>query len=78
MMRAIRLITILLCVSYFTGLFWYIYCDLVLVWDPVLEQNPHFKSVYNLSSFKIEEVMTLLTYFAFTTLSTVGLGDFTP
>jgi len=75
----------LICISYLIGLLWYIWCDLrleaaknkgTIEFD---EGNENF-----IEYFKLEELsshwdkMILMTYFSFTTLSTVGLGDFHP
>jgi len=38
----------------------------------------NFITEFQLDDMKVNDVMTALTYFAFTTLSTVGLGDYHP
>jgi len=58
---------IIICISYFVGILWYIMVN-------YSTSDPNFNSVYDLGSGS--EVS--LTYFVFTSFSTVGLGDLHP
>jgi len=71
MLRTLLLIIFILCFSYFTGLFWFLFCDLTGKHDSFIYAN-------DLDGKTNYDKMILLTYFAFTTLSTVGLGDYHP
>ena len=76
LIKILRLIVIFVCLSYFTGLFWYVFCyftNKLVEEDTFLNANTFFVSFT--TNFKR---ISVLTYYAFTTLSTVGLGDFHP
>lgn len=80
--KTARLILILSTVSYFTGILWYISCDLVSKYlKNDWSKHGHFdSSKYNMNLFVdfYDVSPILLTYFSFTTLSTVGFGDIHP
>ena len=65
--------------SFFSGLFWHIFSHLdstvLKVSDPDQE---NFLEVYEFDQKTMWESTIALTYFTFTTLTTVGLGDFHP
>lgn len=73
-------------ISLMFGLLWYIICDFVLVsqtknvsseeQDPAVYEN--FLTHFGITEKSTMDQMWALTYFAFTTLSTVGFGDFHP
>ena len=89
-MRVARLSVIIMTTCYFIGLFWHIFC--LELYLRTLEANkkvdprivntetfitsndlvPDEEAIHNL------HIMLLGMYFAFTTLSTVGFGDFNP
>mmetsp|Transcript_37046 Transcript_37046/g.56801 ORF Transcript_37046/g.56801 Transcript_37046/m.56801 type:complete len:312 (+) Transcript_37046:173-1108(+) len=73
-LRILRLIIILLCLSYFTGVVWFLACERLR--NP--EATSNFINEYGFEEQSLSDIITALTYFAFTTLSTVGLGDFHP
>ena len=87
--KTVRLVLIILFASYFLGMFWFIYCDMTMryVEDPYTEKFiTHFKLVPEdadmledsaVAPYKLRSAI-IMTYYAFTTLSTVGLGDFHP
>ena len=78
MLKTFQLIVYLLCGSYLTGLFWYIFCKFV---TPQAAESGElsFNESFDLGSDgEQEQILVKLTYFAFTSLSTVGLGDMHP
>ena len=75
--RVCRLIIIILILSYFLGTLWLLISKL-LTKD---KNDPDEKTFYNYYELKDKSNLTQLTivvYFAFTTLSTVGFGDYNP
>ena len=72
-LRIIQLTSYLLCVSFLTGTLWYIYSDIT---EANTESN--FIDDFSFSDKTDSEKLIALTYFTFTTLSTVGLGDYHP
>lgn len=75
--KCFKLIVVILTVSYFMGMFWYIYCDLTLKEDPQ-DEDVGFLIHFDLKEKSNAENAIIVTYWAFTTLSTVGFGDFHP
>ena len=75
LLKITRLVIIMICLSYFTGLAWYVFCTYFP--SPT---GHDFLTVYSFSDMHTTNYSRIssLTYFAFTTLSTVGLGDFHP
>eukprot|EP00347_Sterkiella_histriomuscorum_P000318 403376339 len=79
--RVIRLIAILFILSYFIGTLWYI-----AVWQlniyKYYEDNNNFFTYYQLDEMKDNhedlDSMIIVVYWAFTTLSSLGYGDFYP
>lgn len=72
------------CVSYFFAMFFKIILEFEEVWNQLdtdsmseNEKNNWFKSAYLDGYSEYYQSVTLL-YFAFTSLATVGLGDYTP
>lgn len=81
-MRIFRLITNIMFLSYFCGLFWHICSDLIVQFhdkqgDPY-DQADHFITAYSIDTLSLYQRTIALMYFMFTTLTTVGLGDFHP
>ena len=79
------LIIVLGCISYFTGLLWFIFCDLRLIsydkvadYDDQDEGDQNFNNYFELYDKANLEKLITLAYFAFTSLSTVGFGDYHP
>ena len=77
LLKTTRLVVILLCLSYFTGLICFILTDLIYFDANHGDTSDNLISVY-FSDISNYECVIKLTYFAFTTLSTVGLGDIYP
>ena len=72
-MKTLRLFIIIFCLSYFIGMLWLMACEITKLHT---EQEAYFLT--ELEGLPNYDSMVLLTYYAFTTLSTVGLGDFHP
>ena len=74
--RIFQLVLLLLCGSYFLGMLWYIFCSLSN-WEesPV---SDHFIPYFGLDEKPNLDVAIACTYYVFTSLSTVGLGDYYP
>ena len=73
LLRASILILNLLCFSYFVGLMWFIICDLKL-----FEETENFIDFFGVREEFNYKIAIKMTYFAFTSVSTVGLGDYHP
>lgn len=82
-------VVVILTLSYFMGMFWWIYCDLTQVEEETEEQDVGFIKHFNLNlypdttnttliNFQNQKNAIIVTYWAFTTLSTVGFGDYHP
>mmetsp|Transcript_5468 Transcript_5468/g.8509 ORF Transcript_5468/g.8509 Transcript_5468/m.8509 type:complete len:306 (+) Transcript_5468:1462-2379(+) len=85
LIKIFRLVIIMTCLSYFTGLIWYIFCNFFAQEDFSNFESPDIEDSYVVQYGITEDVpnstyylVISLTYYAFTTLSTVGLGDFHP
>jgi hypothetical protein len=81
-LRFVSYIFAIFSLSYFIGVYWYIFCDLWMYGfhddaslDP--DQN-YFIILYDLPNKSLTEAAISVQYYAFTTLSTVGLGDLHP
>lgn len=72
--RVVRLIIYMLMLSYFVGTIWYIFSKVTSYDDTVST----FYNEYELEKNEDSENLIIVVYFAFTTLSTVGFGDFHP
>lgn len=82
MIKISLLLITLGCISYFTGLIWFIKCDLNFsqadrdVEKDEGEQNfNHYFGLYDKTN---SEIFVALIYYSFTLLSTVGFGDYHP
>ena len=75
--KTFKLIVIILTVSYFLGMIWWIFCDLTFIENPK-DQHVGFIKEFALDEKTDIENGIIVTYFAFTTLSTVGFGDYHP
>lgn len=84
-LRTLKLVMIILVPSYYLGVYWYIFCNFVKDMD---ENQEGFITVFEIIESRDlqreeligERAKTLIkfTYFAFTTLTTIGLGDYHP
>ena len=87
MLKTLKLIILILNISYYLGNGWFIICDLsqraILSYRESypsnLNLNMEFFNVVNeMDTFNTLERTVILQYFSFTSLSTVGFGDLTP
>jgi len=99
--KTFKLVIIILTVSYFIGMVWYIYCDLTSTKFAVTSETcpdvfsqdycdtvdfattpdhleEAFFNHFELNKKTDQENAIIMTYYAFTTLSTVGFGDYHP
>mmetsp|Transcript_1511 Transcript_1511/g.1006 ORF Transcript_1511/g.1006 Transcript_1511/m.1006 type:complete len:221 (+) Transcript_1511:675-1337(+) len=74
--RVLRLILTILILSYFVGTIWFIITRLVSKNDP--DNLATFYNYYHLANNNDWKNLIIVIYFAFTTLSTVGFGDYNP
>ena len=72
--KAFKLILTILCLSFFCGILWYAQAEMLS--SQVTEHN--FVTKYELDEKSGYETTVTMTYFIFTSLSTVGLGDLHP
>lgn len=81
--KIFRLVIIVFISSYFLGILWHIYvCDLQVVTPDATGELPDYFGNVMLGSCELNESGTArlmkVWYFALTTLSTIGYGDFSP
>ena len=80
--KTFKLIVVIVTISFFMGMMWYIYCTLTFtplaeLGDPPRE-DVGFLAEFNMDKNTHGENAIIVMYFAFTTLSTVGFGDYHP
>jgi len=75
-----KLIVILLNMSYFVGLIFMIFADLfkAIAYEVGDTNQEFFIEYYDIESFSDFHTTIILIYYAFTSLSTVGFGDYNP
>ena len=73
-LKFFKLVIIILNISYYLGMFWFIFCELTE--ELIIGGQEHFTKQFNIDDRKpVDQVITVV-YWAFTTLSTVGFGDY--
>jgi len=82
-LKIFRFAFILLSCSYLLGIIWYILILIEYQEEEFFEdyQDPNmdkFYTYFNLDQKTAPQLCVIVTYFVFTTLSTVGFGDFFP
>ena len=79
-LRTLKLVVIITNVSYFLGIFWYIYCEAEIDFfgEGHEGETEHFQIYFDMRDSEPSRISLITTYFAFTSLSTVGFGDFHP
>lgn len=89
-LKTIKLIIIIINISFLTGTFWLMLCefvhDFVYDIDPIYDREPGkeeieydlFITTFGLENMERKDSLILVVYFAFTSLSTVGFGDYHP
>lgn len=75
--KVAKLVIFMYILSYLMGMSWYIYCDLTTVENPV-DERPGFIETFEMKARPDWQKAIVLSYWAFTTLSTVGFGDYYP
>ena len=76
--KILRLIILIILVSYFLGIVFYIFCDITRSFASVQISEDDFITKFGfLEKTNLQRAITV-TYFAFTSLSTVGFGDLHP
>lgn len=76
--RVFRLVLFILILSYFLGTFWYIVTKHTTDHTKEREDEFTFYNTYALYEKTDWQNLIIVVYFAFTTLSTVGFGDYNP
>lgn len=88
--KILKLVLIIFNISYFLGFFWFIFCE--LNWRINEDKISDLGQLDNASSYNLETFYStnamgdnsdirnaiIVVYYAFTSLSTVGFGDFNP
>ena len=68
--------------SYLLGIFFYLFCELTNDFDGLTDLNEgtgeHFVEANNLFEHNAQYRAFVMMYYAFTSLSTVGFGDYYP
>lgn len=77
MVSILHLSLVIVCVSYFLGLTWFVIIK-IHSYNQEQSEEKYFHWVYKLNKDSDIEVLVKNMYFAFTTLSTVGFGDLHP
>ena len=77
--RIAKLVIIILNISYFLGMFWYIFCDLTeQLFYTGDDPSGTFFSHNGIRDYNDIQNAIKVTYYSFTSLSTVGFGDYHP
>ena len=80
--RTVKLIIVLFSISYFVGVAWFIICDFYTDehkdWDGDIHEDYFFFKFPVFWKTDHYHDCLIMIYFAFTTLSTIGFGDFHP
>jgi hypothetical protein len=78
--KTFRLIMIIFMITYFIGMLYYIFSDLINDIDsPLSNRNgENFIEFFGLEIKSHYEIVVTMVYFTFTSLSTVGFGDLNP
>lgn len=79
-LKMLRLVIIIFVVSYFVGIFFFIFSDITREYGSTFcNKPPNFINNNGLDEIDSDtEKLIIMTYFAFTTLTTVGYGDYSP
>ena len=80
-MITIKLVIVLFSITYFVGVAWFIFCDLTTddYKNTYHDDEDHFLKKFKIfTTSKHYHDFVMMMYFAFTTLSTIGFGDFHP
>ena len=70
---------LIITVCFFEGMFWYMICDIMrTVFPDEADGESNYIVYFELDAYNTHENMVTQLYFALTTLSTVGFGDYYP
>ena len=75
-LQLFRLVCIIFLIAYTLGMFMFIFAQLEVFW-PETELD-HFMDSYSMHDVSKSESLITMCYYSFTTLTTVGFGDFYP
>tara|TARA_B110000285_G_scaffold232775_1_gene304716 strand:+ start:757 stop:1332 length:576 start_codon:yes stop_codon:yes gene_type:complete len=78
LLLTLKMVLMLFNISYFTGIVWMIYCDITSLHFVADTKEGHFIEEFDINSESQQMQMLMAMYYAFTSLSTVGFGDFYP
>ena len=79
--KTLKLVCVILTISYFVGILWLIICQLNIEYFKAIDgydSHTFFIDEYDLNNQGEDHVIISLVYYSFTSLSTVGFGDFHP
>ena len=76
--KTFRLIMIIFMITYFIGMFFFIFSELMKDLDSKLSNGENFIDYFKLEDKNHYQIVVTMCYFAFTSLSTVGFGDYHP
>lgn len=78
--KTLKLVVIIITVSYFVGIGWFILCELTYKGpdEAAIDENIGFYGQFELDKNSKTENLIIVFYYIFTTLATVGFGDFHP
>ena len=79
--KTLKLVLVILTISYFVGILWLIICQLNITYYIFIDgydTHSFFIDEYGMNEQEESHVIISLVYYAFTSLSTVGFGDFNP
>ena len=80
-LKTFKLIILTLNISYFLGMFWLLFCELSVEFTRDVLEMPvdhHFWYYFDIDPRSEYERTVMTVYYSFTTLSTVGFGDYHP
>lgn len=78
-LKTLKLAVIISIISYFLGICWWVLCEIERdFFSEVFEEENRFPVYFSLGSMTPGDISIVTTYFAFTSLSTVGFGDYSP
>ena len=90
-LKTFKLVVVILNISYLTGIMFYVLCEFVedFIHDQDIEEFhqgtndfkfeiPGFHKYYEINDNQASRNLLIGVYFAFTSLSTVGFGDYSP
>ena len=82
LVKTLKLIVIMITMTLFVAFFWFIFCDIRLTLGSLMlideEDQLNFIEYNGLEGNDIYQQCLTFIYFSFTTLSTVGFGDYHP